>query len=137
LRGPDDALDVVAVALSHPPSLETVCLLLDHAHRGDVIVSIAGAGEADHMAGIGALLSDLAMRDPQLGAVVLATARPRGGAVPTHDDELSFLGLRGELEGAGVDLLDWFLVADGMAASLAELTDARSLWHIGGEQPGE
>ncbi len=128
VRSPEDALEVVACVFSQPAATETVCLLLDHAHCGGLVLSVAGAGEAEQVDHVGALVAELATSDPHLGAVVLATARPGRTTRPTHDDELTFLGLRGRFEEAGVDLLDWFLVANGLATSLAELTDARPLW---------
>ena len=57
---------------------------------------------------------------------------PRSGPVAATSPNLAtpwcFGELRELLADAGIDLLDWFVVADGFATSLAELSEATWLW---------
>lgn len=126
LRGPRDALEVIVVAATDPNCAQTICLLLDHAHRGLSVVILEGA-EPDHdLVGLGDVL--LGAVGNTVGAVVLATVRPGRSHLPDADDERRWFDLRVRFEEAGVELLDWFVLCDGMASSLCELTDSRWRW---------
>jgi len=126
LRGPRDALDVITLAASG--RAETICLLLDHAHRGITVVIIEGSGPDDDLVGLGDLLVRAATETGAVGAVVLATARPGRSHLPDAGDERRWFDLRIRFEEAGVDLLDWFVLSGGLASSLCELTDSRWRW---------
>ncbi len=128
LRGPRDALDVITLAQSHPARPETICLLLDHAHRGVTVVIIEGSAPDDDLLGLGDLLVRAATESRAIGAVVLATVRPDRSHLPNANDERRWFDLRVRLEEAGVELLDWFVLSGGLASSLCELTDSRWRW---------
>ena len=66
--------------------------------------------------------------EPRLAALVIGTFRPGRSHVPEPGDTCCFAELRELLADAGIDLLDWFVVADGLATSLAELSEATWLW---------
>jgi hypothetical protein len=129
LAGPDDALRVVFAALEEPRQCETVVLLLDDDHRGSVVLLCSEAGEPSEVRLLTTLLIEVARTSPALGAAVLATSRPGGGIVPSGDDEHAFAAMRHDLAEASVELLDWFLVDDNGAGSVAELSGACWLWH--------
>jgi hypothetical protein len=113
---------------SDPPESETVVLLLDGSHRGLTGFVCAGAAAAAQVAELGPLLARLADREPGFAAVVLATCRPDSSAEPEPDDERTFFGMQADLADRGVDLVDWFVLARGLAASLAERFDACWRW---------
>lgn len=123
---PQAALDVVLLLATSPPRKETVCLLLDADHRGLGSVVVKDAPR-DLMA-FTATLSDVLSRLACIRAVVLATSCPGFGWQPSPGEHIAFLECRERLEPINVDLIDWFLLDDGHATSLAESTDARSLW---------
>jgi hypothetical protein len=129
LTGPEEALRIILAAVSDPPRAETVAVLLDAAHRGlSPCVLCDGASSADQVIDLAGLIAALAEQEPALSAVVLATVRPRHGIELRRDDEEAFYRLRHDLADVGVDLLDWFLLDDGLAASVAELTDGCWRW---------
>jgi len=129
LAGPEDALRVILAATSEPPRRETVAVLLDSAHRGlSPCLVCDGASRADQVIDLGGLLAALVERDAAFGAVVLATSRPGEGIALAAEDEAAFYRLRHDLAEVGVDLLDWFLLDAGLAASVSELTDGCWRW---------
>ena len=128
LRGPREALDVIMFAAASPPRPETICLLLDPAHRGLTVVIVEGA-RADHdLLGLAELLLAASVDSGAVGAVVLATVRPDRSHRPSGDDELRWFDLRARFDEMGVELLDWFVLSGGLASSLCELTDSRRRW---------
>lgn len=127
VRRPDDALAVILAAAASPARPETVCVLLDHAHRGLGVIVVEGAMADDGIFEIAEVVVRAA-DGGAMGAVVLATARPGRSHQPSDDDHDRWFELRARFEAAGVELLDWFLIAGGFAASLAELTDSKWLW---------
>jgi hypothetical protein len=134
LTGPEEALRIVLAAASDPPRAETIAVLLDGAHRGlSPCVVCDGASSARQVVELGELLVAVAVREPALGAVVLASARPGRGIELAADDEAAFYDLRHDMADIGVDLLDWFLLDHGLAASVCELTDG--CWHWTTESP--
>ena len=129
LAGPEDALRVILAAASEPPRRETVAVLLDNAHRGlSPCLVCDGASTADQVIDLAGLLAAVVERDSAFGAVVLATCRPGEGITLLPDDEAAFYRLRHDLADVGVELLDWFLLDAGLAASVSELTDGCWRW---------
>jgi DNA repair protein RadC len=129
LAGPEEALRIILAAASDPPRAETIAVLLDSAHRGlSPCVLCDGASSADQVIDLAGLVAALAEQEPALAALVLATARPGRGIELLPDDEAAFFRLRHDLAEVGVELLDWFLLDDGLAASVAELTDGCWRW---------
>jgi hypothetical protein len=120
---------VLFAAVPVPPAPQTVMLLLDAAHRGLTCVVVAGASEPAHLEGMGDLVVALAGENHPPGAVVFGTVRPDRGLLPSAADERCFAELRHRLGDVGVELIDWFLLAEGHASSLAELSGACWRWH--------
>ena len=128
VRRPDDALAVILTATASPARPETICVLLDHAHRGLGVIVVEGAMSDDGIFEIAEVVLRAADGHGAIGAVVLATARPGRTHQPTDADHDRWFALRGRFEAVGVELLDWFVIGRGFAASLAELTDSKWLW---------
>jgi hypothetical protein len=129
LAGPEEALRLILAAASRPPRHETIAVLLDGAHRGlGPCLVCDGASTADQVLDLGGLLGTLGEREPTVGAVVLATSRPGNGIELLPADEAAFYRLRHDLAELGVDLLDWFLLDAGLAASVSERTDGCWRW---------
>ena len=125
LRCPEDALSVILTAASQPERDENIVLLLDQAHRGLGCLVVVGRGPLTELT---ETLEELAMQEPTVTAFVLATVRPARGRQPGRPDVLAFHDMRERFDELGVDVLDWFLVSDRHAASLAELTDSQVRW---------
>lgn len=123
---PQSALDVVLLLATAPPRNETVCLLLDADHRG--LGSLVVNDAPRDLAAFTTALSGLLSRLSSIQALVLATMCPGTGWQPSPSEHISFLDCRERLELLNVELVDWFLLDDGHATSLAESTDAQSLW---------
>lgn len=125
LRGPLDALDIVAAALWSPPRPETIVLALDHRHVGHTILIIEGASSA---AEVHAAAELICASVPSGTALIYATSRLAPLFSIDADDHDTWFALRAEAEEMGVDVIDWFVLADQYAQSMAMLTDSRSLW---------
>jgi hypothetical protein len=129
LRGPEDALGVL-LAGATPDRPTATYLLLDATHSGVTCLEVSGRGDADAVFDVAELLLHTAADEPRLAALVIATFRPGRSHVPDPGDTSRFGELRELLADAGIDLLDWFVVAAGYATSLAELTGAPWLWRM-------
>jgi hypothetical protein len=123
LLGPHDALAVV-LAATCSPAPETVVLVLDRRHCGSVCLVIEGGVRVDALV---TLLTSLARADPRVGALVVATTGCLSAQVGA-EQELAWFEAREQLDALGVELLDWFLLTDRQAGSVAELTDSQWRW---------
>jgi hypothetical protein len=71
----------------------------------------------------------LAHAPPVVGAVLLATLDADGGVAEISEDGVaSWRALRSLFGSAGVELLDWFLVEDGAARSMAATAGEAASW---------
>ena len=127
LRGPEDALGVL-LAGATPDRPTATYLLLDGDHRGITCLEVSGRGDADAVFDVAELLLRTAADENGLSALVIASFRPTRSHVPEPGDTWCFGELRELLADAGIELLDWFVVAGGFATSLAELSEATWLW---------
>jgi hypothetical protein len=127
LRGPADALTIFRAAASQPAVDETFVLLVDDSHTGADIVCINDASSADCVQRVVTLLCGLADQS-WLAGLVVATARPFATSMVNEDDLHTWFTLRVLADEAGVDLIDWFVVIDGIGFSIAEYTNSTSLW---------
>ena len=87
-------------------------------------------GRADTDAAVDVVETILAAAElePEVAGVVLACFRAGPALAPLPGEEACFLSLRDLCDDVGVELVDWFVVVDGRATSLAELAAAPSCW---------
>jgi hypothetical protein len=124
---PEAALEAVLMVASHPMRNEVVCLLLNDRHNiiGSMVIN-------DAPRDIGELTSHfsrLAAQMPRVKALSFAFCLAEKGVPAVQAAEhIGFLDSRERFECIGIDLVDWFLIGGGKAISIAEMTDAESLW---------
>jgi hypothetical protein len=99
---------LIATVMRHPPEGEIIALLLDAERRGRSIVVVTGTAEPDAVHDVVDVITERHGDDVDLGAVIIASVRPGADADP--DDLDRWLEISGRLEGAGVELLEWFVV---------------------------
>jgi hypothetical protein len=127
LRRAEDALTVLlAGGGATPPAIG--CLLLDERHRGLLAVDVVGRAGADAVLDVAEVMLAASAQHAEMAAVVLASFRDGADHLPEAGDEATFAELRDLFDDAGIELLDWFLVAGGYATSLAELTGTTARW---------
>lgn len=123
---PKAAIAVVLSIASYPTKPETICLLLNRHHGGVGALKLEECPR--DLPDMAIAIPEVIGRFDDVSAVVLATVCPSLGFLPTAPEEIAFLEGRERLGLLGVDLLDWYLLDEGYAASLADATAAESLW---------
>ena len=127
LRGPHDALRVLLAGGGPVPPCITG-LLLDAEHRGLACVEVRGRADTDAAVDVVETILAAAELEPEVSGLVLACFRAGPTLTPSPGEEACFLSLRDLCEDVGVELVDWFVVIDGRATSLAELATAPPRW---------
>ena len=132
VRSGADALAVVSRLAATPARPETIALLLDDGRLCRTSLVVEGTREPDDVLSVARLLAEASEREPSIHAVVLASVRTdHVDAAPIirrehegclRDDVDRWLELLDVFGGVGVDLLDWFVLGHGEAASLRALT---------------
>jgi DNA repair protein RadC len=130
---PAAALDIVLLVASHPPRPEIVCLMLDANHRG--LSSMVVSNAPNDLVTVARSFCPVLTPLTPVKAIVLASARPGLGFEPTADQQIAFLECRELFHLLEIELIDWFLLDAGHATSLAEATDARTLWRSTPQAP--
>jgi hypothetical protein len=127
-----DALDVVSLATHWPPRDETIVLLLDAELTGRTCMIVDGTGRADDILDVAHVVLEVATRELDVHAAVLATVRASLAADPMAEGSRSdvdrWLELLDAFDDGGVELLDWFIVIDDRAESVRTATGMPSLW---------
>ena len=117
IDSPTAALTVIKLAMTLPLTAETIALVLDADHRGRSVVVVDGTDEPASVLEVTERLVDSIATSGRPGALVLASIRPGGGPEPADADlwlESSELA-----EAAGVELLEWFVIADDTGPTTA------------------
>ncbi|MGE0878081.1 MAG: hypothetical protein AB7L13_11245 [Acidimicrobiia bacterium] len=122
---PHDALEVIVLAAAQPPVPETFALVLDHTHQGNTVVVVDGASAASEVRDVCEIIAIAAGPG---AAIVLATMRPGSPLSVTPADHDAWFDMRDIADDYAFEVIDWFVVADGFAQSMCELTDSRCLW---------
>jgi hypothetical protein len=104
------ALAVIKLAMHLPLAAETIALVLDADLRGRTVVVVDGTEEPDSVLEVTERLVDAIATAGHPGALVLASVRP--GGCPSLDDVDRWLEASDLAEAAGVELIEWFVVAD-------------------------
>jgi hypothetical protein len=121
------ALDLALAAADTDPDVRTV-ILVEHPGGGGIATTLTGgdgsAAEAERFAeavldGVG----DTGCR------VVVASLRPGTELVVAEDDLAAWRRLRARFAGRAATLLDWFVVTDEEALSLAATAAPPTPWH--------
>jgi hypothetical protein len=119
------AIEVVALAMQHPPVAETVVLVLDEDHRGRCIVHVDGTADPDAVVMVVERLGASMAAVGMFGALVVATVRP--GGVPLAGDVDRWIEASELAEEAGVELLEWFVIAGDVPSVWANTWCPRDL----------
>lgn len=104
------ALAVIKLAIHLPLTSETIGLVLDADHRGRTVVVIDRTEAPESVLEVTERLTDAIAGSGHDGALVLASVRP--GGAPSPDDADLWLEASELAEAAGVELLEWFVIAD-------------------------
>jgi hypothetical protein len=127
-----DALDVVSLATHWPARDETIVLLLDAELIGRTCMIVDGTERADDILDVAHVVLEVATREVDVHAAVLATVRvsPPGDppAERSRSDIDRWLELLDAFDDAGVELLDWFIVVEDRAESVRTATGMPWLW---------
>lgn len=122
------ALEVIASVAADPCRHETVALLMDASRHGGTCLVVDGTEAADAISEVAEFVLTSAREQPsRVDSVVLASVRP-GRLAPGGGDHWRWFDLRDRFDEAGIDLLDWLVVGELVAVSMAQVTDSRSLW---------
>lgn len=125
IDAPRAALAVVDLAMQHPPTAETIALVLDDDRRGRTIVVVDGTVEPDAVLDVVERVASSIAVTGRTGKLVLATVRPGGGPFPDDDDrwiEASELA-----DDYGVELVEWFVIGGDRPTVGANATCPRDL----------
>ncbi len=112
----DTAFVTISMAVHRPLRHETIVVLLDDEHRGISLVAISGTRHRD--AGVDVLdtLLDAVTHDGAVGAVIVASVRPSDDAVDDDGRDIDrWLEMSDLAEQRGIELLEWFVIADDVS----------------------
>ena len=125
---PEDAIDAVLASAADLGTPRVLGLLLDRDRA--VVTAVAVDDPPPRGRDLDELLESLVdvAAATEVAALVLATVRPGRGHEPTPADLARWTWLVPYADDAGVELLDWFVLSDGFASSLAELTGVGDRW---------
>lgn len=106
------ALVTVAAAIQRPLRHETIVVFLDDARRGLAIAVVSGTERPDDVLEVVECLTQPAATRESVAAIVVASIRPGAGALPSDLDR--WLEMSELAEQAGVEVVEWFVIADGI-----------------------
>lgn len=107
------ALAVVLVAAQVPARDEVIALLLDADLRGHSIVVVDGTVSPDAVVDVMELIGEAVARADRDQTIVLTSVRTDCGPLPGDVDR--WLELNEVAETLGCELLEWFVITDGVA----------------------
>ncbi len=109
IDSPAEALSILTFIAHRPLRHETIVVMLDHERRGRGILVVPGTVHPDAMFDVLEVITSLDVGD--LGAVILGSVRPMG-CQPDRLDVDRWLDASSMLDDHGIDLLEWFVIAD-------------------------
>jgi hypothetical protein len=125
------ALAVVRTAAAWPLRHETILVLLDDAHCGIGLVVVSGTTEPDAVLVVAERILDPVVHEGRVAAAIVASVRPDGPPEAGDDRDLTdadrWLELDEIATGCGVELLEWFVLGDGLNRP-RELVNAPPRW---------
>jgi hypothetical protein len=120
VRSPADALRALSLATDGGREEAVVLACLDHERRPLTMFIVEGAPAGGVLTALDVLLEADREQQSPLAAVILASSG-HGCAGPPGPDDLAQWGqLERRCRDAGIELVDWFLLSDGAAWSVAE-----------------
>jgi hypothetical protein len=122
---PESALMTIALAIHRPLRPETISLLLDAERRGLGVGIVSGTRRPDDVLDVVEYFSRPSAHGGRMGAMVVASVRPGGrdDAVQAGDID-RWLEMSDLAEQSGVELLEWFVVADEVSCPRDRLGEA-------------
>ena len=125
---PEAALHLVAALLHPTPRPETVAIWLAADRTGLGCIAVEDAESPDDVIRLVKVLATSVPPGSRNVAIVLATHRPGWGPEVDDCDTCCFDIVDELLAEAGIALIDWFQIDDGIAVSLAEHLRRRPRW---------
>lgn len=116
------ALELIGTVASRRPTHETIAVLLDHEHRGSTVINVDGTFDNDSVLHVADLVTELAHRVEQIGAVIIASFRPGGS--DDLDDVERWMTIDEQLSLVGVELVEWFVIGRSVSCPRSLLGDA-------------
>lgn len=107
------ALEVVLAATHTPPRAEVIALLLDEDLRGRSVVVVDGTLSPDAVVEVMEMLGEAVADADRDQAIVLTSVRTECGPLPGDVDR--WLELNEIADTYGCELMEWFVVTDGVA----------------------
>jgi len=121
IHGPDEAIHALRLATDDGRLDATVVACVDAARQPLTMFIFEGPRPADDVElALDALLGAAAQTDSLLAGVFVGLSRGEGEPGPTPQDEERWLRMSDACADAGIELLDWFVLTDGTACSVAE-----------------
>lgn len=111
--------------LARPARDETIAVLLDELRHGVGIVSVDRTVDPDAVLVVAEFVAAIALDEPAVDAAILVSVRP--GGHDHLDDVDRWVELDVLLDDAGLTLLEWYVVGDGVSCPRA-LLDETSRW---------
>jgi len=112
------ALALLHVAAAQPRRHETIFVLLDDARRGIGLVVVSDTTDADAVVDVAERILDPAVHGGRVAGAIVASVRPRPcarAAADMLDDAQRWLDLDDVADIAGVELVEWFVLGDGVS----------------------
>jgi len=110
----DTAFITVSMAVHRPLRHETIVALLDDARCGLGVVIVSETHNCDAVIEVVECLVDPTAHGGRVGALIVASVRP-DRAAPDESDIDRWLEMSDLTEQAGIELLEWFVIADDVS----------------------
>jgi hypothetical protein len=114
----DTAFVTISMAVHRPLRHETIVALLDDDRCGISLVVVSGTDQPDAVIEVVECLLDPALHDGRVGALVVASVRPDGQHPESGHGSYEvdrWLEMSDLAEQAGIELLEWFVIADDVS----------------------
>jgi len=126
IRSADDAVDLLTRAARQPLEPEVLTLFLDRHHMGSLITGVTGTTDPDMVVAVVELMCRAAALGEQAHRLVLASVRPEGGILPGDVDR--WLEASAICHEAGIELVEWFVIAPGGISCPRDLLGEPERW---------
>ena len=112
----DTAFVTISMAVHRPLRHETIVALLDDDRCGISLVVVSGTQQRDAVVDVLETLLDAAVHDGRVGAVIVASVHPPDDSMADDGRDIDRWLEMSDLAGQrGVELLEWFVIADDVS----------------------